>query len=66
MSWVSRPAIGADISSITAVLFGFLGAVMTRFAQALQWAKDEQVPVTTVRLQVVGYAGRGDHAAIKA
>ena len=54
MPRVERPAIGADVAHVAALLDELFIGVVAALAQALQWTKPELVDITAMRLDVVG------------
>src|SRR5215471_371931 len=63
---VDRPSIRSDLGRVAAKLLRALRRVVAGLAQALQFARDECVPVTAMRLDMVSDGGAGDAAVIEA
>jgi hypothetical protein len=63
---VQRPTIEPDIRAETARLDEPLGAVVTRFAERLEWTEPELIDIAPVRLDVVANRRWLDDAALQA
>jgi hypothetical protein len=63
---VERPTIEPDIRAETARLDEPLGAVVTRFAERLEWTEPELIDIAPVRLDVVANRRWLDDAALQA
>ena len=63
---VQRPTIKADIPPKTTQLDKTLRAVVTRFAERLEWAEPELIDVAVVRFDVIADCRWGYNAAFEA
>jgi hypothetical protein len=63
---VQRPTIESDIRATTARLDEPLRAVVTRFAERLEWTEPELIDIAAMRLDMIANRGRLDDAALQA